>query len=153
MNALQAGAELADTLRACAAAPAERLLVVAVEAVTMLDLAGIADEAVLHRLLPGTSTSAHHPWLPFADAAFDLVVLYRVTSRHVDIQLLLGEMARVLRPNGSVLVLEHHSDFSFAPLPAAGPTHLLRGWLRQAGFTSVDYPVPGSSRLVAVAHA
>lgn len=153
MNALQAGAEVADTVRACGtSAPARRLLVVAVEEVTTPDLAGVADEAALYRL-PGNSGASHDPWLPFDDEAFDTVVLYRVTSHNVDMQLLLGETARVLRAKGNVLVLEHRADFSFAPLPDAGPIHLLNGWLREAGFSSVDFPTYGTSRLVAVAHA
>jgi len=152
MNALQAGAEVADMVRACATASAQRLLVVAIEDVTTSNLAGVAEEAALYRL-PGNSAASHGPWLPFDDQAFDLVVLYRVTSQHVDMQLLLGETARVLRANGNVLVLVHLADFSFAPLPDAGPTHLLKGWLRGAGFASVDFPAHGASQLVAVGHA
>lgn len=153
MNALQAGAEVADTVRTCGtAAPAHRLLVVAVEEVTASGLEGVAHEASLYRL-PGNSAASHDPWLPFADEAFDIVVLYRVTSHNVDMQLLLGETARVLRAHGNVLVLVHQADFSFAPLPDTGPAHLLNGWLREAGFASVDFPAYGASRLVAVAHA
>lgn len=153
MNALQAGVEVADTVRACGTAvPAQRLLVVAVEDVTASDLDGVADEAALYRL-PGNSAASHDPWLPFDDEAFDIVVLYRVTSHNVDMQLLLGETARVLRAKGNVLVLVHQADFSFAPLPDTGPAHLLNGWLREAGFASVDLSRHGESRLVAVAQA
>ena len=152
MNALLAGAEVADTVRACGTvAPAHRLLVVAVEDVTTSDLDGVADEATLYRL-PGNIAASHDPWLPFDDKAFDMVVIYRVTSHNVDMQLLLGETARVLREKGNVLVLAHKADFAFAPLPDAGPTHLLNGWLREAGFASVDFPAHAASRLVAVAH-
>lgn len=153
MSTSQAGVEVADTVRACGTvATARRLLVVAVENVTTSDLAGVADEATAYRL-PDNSAASHDPWLPFNDEAFDVVVLYRVTSHHVDMQLLLGETARVLRAKGNVLVLEHQADFSFAPLPDAGPIRLLSGWLREAGFASVNFPVHGTSRLVAVAHA
>ena len=152
MNVSQAGAEVAATVRACCTvAPAGQLLVVAVEDVTTSNLAGIADEAAAYRL-PINSAASHDPWLPFEDEAFDIVVLYRVTSHNVDMQLLLGETARVLRAKGNVLVLEHQANFSFAPLPDGGPTHLLNGWLREAGFASVNFPAHGASRLVAVAH-
>lgn len=152
MNALQAGTEVAETVRACdTLATARRLLIVAVDDVTLSGLAGLAEDTALYRL--PASAASHEPWLPFDDDVFDIVVLYRVTSHNVDMQLLLGETARVLRANGNVLMLEHPADFSFAPLPDAGPTHLLNGWLREAGFASVDFPAHGASRLVAVAHA
>ncbi len=151
MNALLAGAEVANTVRACGTvAPAHRLLVVAVEDVTTSDLAGVADEATLYRL-PGNTAASHDPWLPFDDQAFDMVVIYRVTSHSVDMQLLLGETARVLHPEGRVLMLEHQADFSFAPLPDTGPAQLLLRWLRDAGFANVDFPARGAPRVIAVA--
>jgi len=66
---------------------------------------------------------------------------------------LLGEAGRILRPNGHVVIVEHDTDFAFAPLPEAGPAHLLHGWLRHAGFTHVDLAERAGSRVVAVAHA
>jgi phosphatidylethanolamine/phosphatidyl-N-methylethanolamine N-methyltransferase len=62
--------------------------------------------------------------LGFDDGAFDLVVLPFVVSVTPDPQALLDEVARVLRPGGTVLVLNHFSGVSglrwieqlFAPL-------------------------------------
>ena len=95
--------------------------------------------------------SGRAPWLPFADAAFATVLLYRVTRHDVDIELLLGEAARVLRPGGRLLVLEHAGDFAFAPLPASGPAHLLHAWLRQAGFADIEVGPGDGASLLAVA--
>jgi phosphatidylethanolamine/phosphatidyl-N-methylethanolamine N-methyltransferase len=50
--------------------------------------------------------------LGFADGAFDLVVLPFVVSVTPDPQALLDEVARVLRPGGTVLVLNHFSGVS-----------------------------------------
>lgn len=107
----------------------------------------------VHRLGEASALAggARPPWLPFADAAFATLLLYRVTRHDVDIELLLGEAARVLRPGGRLLLLEHDGDFAFAPLPAAGPAHLLHAWLRQAGFAGIDVSRCGSAGLLAVA--
>jgi SAM-dependent methyltransferase len=93
------------------------------------------------------------PWLPFADAAFATLLLYRVTRHDVDIELLLGEAGRVLQPGGRLLMLEHAGDFAFAPLPAAGPAHLLHAWLRQAGFADIEVGPGEGASLLAVAHS
>jgi phosphatidylethanolamine/phosphatidyl-N-methylethanolamine N-methyltransferase len=50
--------------------------------------------------------------LGFADDAFDLVVLPFVVSVTPDPQALLDEVARVLRPGGTVLVLNHFAGVS-----------------------------------------
>jgi SAM-dependent methyltransferase len=116
-------------------------------------LAGTEDAYVVHRLGDASMLEGggRAPWLPFADAAFATVVLYRVTRHDVDIELLLGEAGRVLRPDGRLLLLEHDGDFAFAPLPAAGPAHLLQAWLRQAGFADIDVSRCDDAGLLAVA--
>lgn len=156
-GSLDASAEVADCLRGRAAlAQSRQLLVVSIEAVDGRAATPPDGACAVYRLpetAPASTGSSHDPWLPFDDAAFDAVVLYRVTSHNVAIELLLGEAGRVLRPEGRVLVLEHETDFAFAPLPEAGPAHLLHVWLRQAGFAHVDISERAGSRVVAVAHA
>ena len=157
MSAFEAGAELADCMRERASLGAARhLLVVAIEAVDGAELGEPARDCTLYRLPDSAGIDAgasHEPWLPFGDEAFDGVVLYRVTPHNVDMTLLLGEAARVLRPAGRIVVLERRTDFAFAPLPEAGPGHLLHGWLRDAGFADVDISERGGSQVIAVAHA
>ena len=148
MNAQRAGSEVAEALRARMQTPAGTLLVVSLQAVDLT--AAVAHEPALYRL-PGNAAGGRDPWLPFDDQAFDAIVLYRMTSHDVDMQLLLGETARVLRPGGILLVLEHHADFSFAPLPDAGPAHLLHGWLRGAGYAQVEVAAPVGPHLIAIA--
>jgi ubiquinone/menaquinone biosynthesis C-methylase UbiE len=75
-----------------------------------------------------------------------------VTRHDVDIELLLGEAARVLRPGGRLLLLEHRGDFAFAPLPDAGPGHLLHAWLRHAGLADIRIDACGEAALLAQAH-
>ncbi len=152
-----AGAEVVDCLRRQAGlAPWRQPLVVSVAALDGRALAQAVPGYATYRLpetVVAATGSTHDPWLPFDDGAFDVVVLYRATSHNVDIELLLGEAGRVLRPGGRVVVLEHESDFAFAPLPEAGPAHLLHGWLHHAGFAHVDVAEGADSRVVAVAQA
>jgi SAM-dependent methyltransferase len=152
-----AGAEVVACLRdSTALGSFDRLLVVSIEAVdgrVLVQAARTCDAYRLPRTFDAATAASHDPWLPFDDAAFDAVVLYRVTRHEVDIDLLLGEAGRVLRPEGHVVVLEHQTDFAFAPLPEAGPAHLLHGWLRHAGFAHVDLAERAGPCVVAVAHA
>ena len=108
---------------------------------------------LVHRLSDPSvlEDGAHSPWLPFEDGAFATVLLYRVTRHDVDMELLLGEAARVLRPGGRLLLLEHGGDFAFAPLPDAGPAHLLHAWLKQAGCTDIAVTACGEAALLAQA--
>lgn len=156
-DSCEAGDEVAECLRwRGALSRVERLLVVAQCDVEASGLSGVAGKAVVYRLgetHASGQTLSIEPWLPFDDRCFDCVLLYRVPSHAVDIQLLLGEASRVLRPDGSVVMLDHLTDFAFAPLPEAGPAHLLTGWLREAGFANVDIPQRAGSQVVAVAHA
>lgn len=157
INAFDAGGEVAECLRRGGTLPRfERLLVAALVDVDTASLSAVARHAVVYRLgdvhIEGLPLS-HEPWLPFDDRSFDGVVLYRVTSHAVDIQLLLGEASRVLQPEGSLVMLEHQTEFAFAPLPAAGPAHLLHGWLRDAGFAHVDFLPRAGTQVVAVAVA
>ena len=119
---------------------------------------GLAEHAGAYRVHCLCEASAlegggRAPWLPFADAAFATILLYRVTRHDVDIELLLGEAARVLSPGGRLLVLEHAGDFAFAPLPASGPAHLLHAWLRQAGFADISVTACGDAGLLAEARS
>jgi SAM-dependent methyltransferase len=110
---------------------------------------------VVHGLAEGSAPEGrgHAPWLPFDDGLFATVLLYRVRSHDVDIELLLGEAERVLRPGGRLLLLEHADDFAFAPLPDAGPAHLLHAWLRQAGFAAIEVlPCEGAGLLAVARH-
>lgn len=165
MSAFEAGAEIADTVRTSGVAvPANRLLVIALEGLATSDLSAVAHQSVFYRL-PENPVTAQVPgseeyrlaaplrdhWLPFSDQDFDIVVLYRVTSQNVDIQLLLSEVGRVLRHDGVVVLVNHHSDFSFAPLPDGGSAHLLHRWLREADFAAVAFPPLAGARVVAVA--
>jgi SAM-dependent methyltransferase len=154
-TAVDAGDEVAECLRRSGAMPGlERLLVVALVDVDTSALGAVAAHTTLYRL--GDSQAAghtplHEPWLPFDDASVDGVVLYRVTSHAVDIQVLLGEASRLLRHAGRVVMIERPSDFAFAPLPEGGPAHLLHGRLREAGFAVLDVAQRAGSQVVAVA--
>jgi ubiquinone/menaquinone biosynthesis C-methylase UbiE len=65
--------------------------------------------------------------LPFADATFDLVVC-RLVLPYTDNKLALAEMARVLRPQGALLLKFHHARFYTMELGQA----LSRGQIKPA---------------------
>ena len=148
-GAADCDAEVAECLRRAAPGGGAAPTVI----VCVAGLSGGVEGHVVHRLQEASvlEGSGRAPWLPFGDAAFATVLLYRVTRHDVDIELLLGEAGRVLRPGGRLLVLEHADDFAFAPLPASGPAHLLHAWLRQAGFSDIEVARGVGSSLLAVA--
>lgn len=76
--------------------------------------------------------------LPLADSSCDLVVLFFVAHeirRPASRERFFGELARVLAPNGSVLLVEHTRDIKNAVAFGPGVFHFLprREWLRLAG--------------------
>jgi hypothetical protein len=79
--------------------------------------------------------------LPCADAQFDVAVLCRVArlAASLDVSRLLKDLRRVIRPSGSLVLLDHRDDFAFAPLPAGGRLQLLRRWLMAAGFDTLRF--------------
>jgi Methyltransferase domain len=89
----------------------------------------------------GASVSERKPVLPLDDASFDAAVACRVTrhAARIDMTALLGELLRVLHAPGSLLLLAHEDDFRFAPLPQSGQVRLLRRWLMNSGFGSVQF--------------
>ena len=141
-------AEVARCLARAGCAADDSALVVSTD-----ELPVDAKACVVHRLTAGSALEGrgHSPWLPFDDGRFATVLIYRVKSHDVDIGLLLGEAERILRPGGRLLLLEHADDFAFAPLPDAGPAHLLHAWLRQAGFAGIEVVAGEGSGLLAVA--
>ena len=162
MSAFEASAEIADIVRRyCTVVPAKRLLVVAHEELGTLGFSGVAHQSAVYRLpenptqiqTSGPVVLSRDRLLPFTDRAFDIVVFYRLTSRADELQRLLRETGRILRPEGAVIIVAHENDFSFAPLPDIGRAHLLRRWLSEAGFAAVDFPPLTDSRVVAIAHA
>lgn len=159
-SAFEASAEIADIVRRyCTVVPAKRLLVVAHDELGTLGFSEFANQSTVYRL-PETQIQTSGPvvfsrgrLLPFTDRAFDIVVFYRLTSRADELQRLLRETGRILRPEGAVIIVAHENDFSFAPLPDVGRAHLLRRWLSEEGFAAADFPPLTDSRVIAIAHA
>jgi hypothetical protein len=81
------------------------------------------------------------PQLPCTDNRFDVAVLCRAAKNaaSLDVSRLLRELRRVIRPLGSLVLVDHRDDFAFAPLPAGGGTQLLRRWLVAAGFDTLQF--------------
>ncbi len=80
----------------------------------------------------GTYVEGRAEALPFADARFDLVVSCLSLVDTEDFRAAIAEMARVLRPGGTLLVANLSSVFS------AGPPV---GWIRDAAGRRLWFPV------------
>jgi len=70
--------------------------------------------------------------LDFESSSFDLVISYLSLIDIADFRAAIREMARVLRPNGTLLVANLNSFFTSC---------LAQGWIREADGRRVHYPV------------
>ena len=100
-----------------------------------------------------TSAAVPGAVLPCSAGSFDVAVMCRMArhSASIAVSRLLGELRRVVRPAGSLVLLDHRDDFGFAPLPAGGQTHLLRRWLIAAGFRELQFANASAEWLVTAA--
>jgi SAM-dependent methyltransferase len=100
-----------------------------------------------------TSVAVPGPVLPCSAGSFDVAVMCRMArhSASIAVSRLLGELRRVIRPAGSLVLLDHRDDFGFAPLPTGGQTHLLRRWLIAAGFGELQFANAAPEWLVTAA--
>ena len=80
----------------------------------------------------GTYAEGRAEALPFGDAQFDLVVSYLSLVDTEDFRAAIAEMARVLRPGGTLLVANLSSMFS------AGPAE---GWIRDTEGRRSSFPI------------
>jgi ubiquinone/menaquinone biosynthesis C-methylase UbiE len=113
---------------------------------------GVASEAWGFDLSPGMVRKAHQRGLkvalgsvtdvPFADAQFDLVYSFKVLAHIPDIQKALGELARVTRPGGH-LVLEFYNPWSvrFVAKRLAGPGKIGESRTEADVYTRWDTPL------------
>jgi len=85
--------------------------------------------------------------LPFTDGAFDTVCMYGLILKVVQRRDLLDEIMRVLKIDGTVVVVEPVENFNFAPFPVGGPAHLVRRHLFEAGLCDVRQ-LSGTDRLL-----
>lgn len=69
--------------------------------------------------------------LPFAEASFDLVVSYLTLIDIADFRAAIGEMARVLKPSGTLLIANINSFISSSPT----------GWIKDPAGRKVHFPV------------
>jgi ubiquinone/menaquinone biosynthesis C-methylase UbiE len=99
---------------------------IAAERLVLADASALALARAARRL-PDARTEALAPDepLPFGDSAFDLVVCVHVLNHVRDVQLLLSEVRRVLRPGGRLAVATP------AHGRAAGVSILTRGFERR----------------------
>jgi len=80
----------------------------------------------------GTYVDARAEQIPFPDARFDLVVSYNSLIDIEDHGAAIGEMARVLRPGGALLI---------ANLTSFNTAGAERGWIKDAKGEPLHYPV------------
>jgi ubiquinone/menaquinone biosynthesis C-methylase UbiE len=92
------------------------------------------------------------------DASLDLAVSIGLLHELQDPAGVLGEVHRVLRPGGRVVIKDYRAGFLWSPMMrlihprgAFGPFHpaKLREVLERAGFMQIDVSVEGSHHLVA----
>jgi SAM-dependent methyltransferase len=88
--------------------------------------------------------------LPMADRAFDIVLGLRLVRPGIDATLLLREALRVLRHDGSLVLVTDRRDFQSAPLPPAGPAHLAQRALAAAGITHARFSQHGASSVAVI---
>jgi len=69
--------------------------------------------------------------LPFSDASFDLVISYLVLIDIPDFRAAMREMARVLRPDGTLLIANLNSFVTTMPM----------GWIKDRDGCRIHYPV------------
>ena len=90
-----------------------------------------------------TATAMDALALPFADDAFDAVVLAAVLGEIPDTRAAMDKIARVLRPTGRLVVLETRTDPDFTPFDDLRELALEAGldprerYGRLAGYTAV----------------
>lgn len=101
-------------------------------AATGLDPTPALISAARARDADGTYVEAVAERLPFADAAFGLVVSYLSLIDIPDIQDAIPEMARVLKPGGALLIANLNSFNT-----ACGDT----GWVKNSAGQRVHYPI------------
>ncbi len=102
-----------------------------------VDVTGIEPTAALRaealaRDPAGTYLDARAEALPFSDAAFDLVVSYLTLIDIPDYRTAIGEMSRVLRPGGTLLIANLNS-FNTAGCDV--------GWVKDSSGKKLHYPV------------
>jgi SAM-dependent methyltransferase len=105
-HALQIGLPEIDTLR-CNRMPHRWVASDSLALPDHLELASVAGEAIDPSSSSPVAVALHceHDALPFADQALDLVVLPHTLEQAVDPHRTLAEVARVLRPEGKVVIV------------------------------------------------
>lgn len=109
-----------------------RLLQAAGIAATGIDPTRDLLQQAIKRDPSGSYRLARAEALPFAAASFDLVVSYLTLIDIADFRAALGEMSRVLRPGGTLLIA---NLTSFTSACAA------QGWIRDLDGRRIHYPV------------
>jgi len=129
--------------------PALALLVIT--SANGIALADSARERAVYLVPPASSVATpSHPEavrLPMPDAAFDVVLGHRLVRPGFDATPWLREAVRVLRLDGSFVLVTDPKDFQSAPLPPAGPAHLAHRALAAAGLQSARFMQHGTQSI------